>query len=64
MHAFLLDEGLAMRMTVEAANRQRQHDAKLPKGLRLAGESDYDDPLPAGPVVPGPAAHLHVKATA
>ena len=55
VHAYLLDEGLATRLTVERLLAMKDKPAtKPPPGTRFATDDIYDDP--PGPVVPGPAA--------
>lgn len=54
MLAYLVDEGLATRLAIE--DMRARKNAKLPDGQVFATESDYGDPLPAEPPVPGPAA--------
>ena len=55
MTGFLLDEALAMRLTVERLNAQPAPASRLPAGMR------YEDvrtvPTP-GPVAAGPAAAI------
>lgn len=57
VHAFFLDEALGARVTIaELRAMDPKRTTHLPDGSRYVTEADFpDDPLPAGPVVPGPA---------
>ena len=57
VHAYLIDEALAVRLQVEMVNAldDKRPTVVPPAGTTFATDADYP-PDPSGPVAPGPAA--------